>query len=294
MLDLSFGNPEFLSEYWDNKNLIIDLLSPPKNYIYGSLNELKDSIKELHIKENNFYVDNKQIVIGNGATQLIVAIMSCLNTRILIEPPYYFRFKNMCSIANIELINNPPTLNKYIRLVTSPNNPDNKVTRHPHKEDILDLSYNWSIYTKTIKYNNNIGIFSFSKAFGLASTRIGWAFIKDDTLAKKVQDYIEYNTSGISIESQIKALYVIKNNQDIFDYGRKILQNRWEILKELNVPFKILNNSGMFAWCQGKCPNTINNINGLHFGDKEDKFRINIGCSKEKFDLFLEIINEYR
>lgn len=295
MLNLSFGNPEFLKGYWVNKRELVDELNYDTKYCHGGIQELKDNIVGIHKKSNNHNTDNKHIVIGNGATQLITAILYCLNKPVYIKPPYYFRFKNMCDLAGIKLLNKRPIISQYTELITTPNNPDNKTVPPLNKNDILDLSYNWKQYTNPINHDHNITVFSFSKAFGFASTRIGWAIIRDEGLFNDVTNYIEYNTSGVSIEAQNKAMRVLKNQinnkDDVFDFGRKVLYNRWERINELDTPFEVINNSGMFLWCKGEVPPGIVGINGKYFGDSEDKFRLNIGCSEEEFEKFVEIIN---
>ena len=94
-------------------------------------------------------------------------------------------------------------------------------------------------------------------------------------------------------EAQTKAISIIKDqlskNFTVFDYGKTILENRWEIIKNTDFKFTIHSQQGMFLWCQGKCPKGILHMTGDKFGSNNDYFRLNIGCSSEDFIKFLNL-----
>jgi aspartate/methionine/tyrosine aminotransferase len=138
-------------------------------------------------------------------------------------------------------------------------------------------------------------VFSLSKATGHASTRIGWAILKDKQLAKELEMYIEVSTGGLSIDAQIRAEKVIEHqlNADytVFDYGKHVLNERWKIInklkKENKFPFEVLNSSGMFLWAKGLCPPHITKIDGSDLKATNEFFRLNVGCNESDFTKFL-------
>lgn len=297
-LNLGWGNPNFLIPYWKNISL-----SLPKHvatpYVIGSLPELQEAIKSLHAQEKNAKVSTKHIVVGHGATQILAALLHVINKPVFANPPFFMRFPEIAKIAKVPWKPCP----KGLEIITNPNNPDGTVTLKDSKfSNIYDLSYNWEQYTTPLNYDEDIMVFSLSKATGHASTRIGWAIIKDAKLAHDVQDYIEHSSCGVSLEAQLKALAVIKsqlgNPNTCFSYGKKILNNRHRQLERLKLPFKKLNHSGMFLWAQVKWPiyhpaqifkpKNIIYTSGSLLGGYDDFFRINLGCSEKDFKEFLK------
>jgi len=226
-LELGWGNPTFLLPYWNE----IDLRFPSSianHYIFGHIAELEQSIKKLHCQEKNANVSNKHIVIGNGATQLLVGILKILNKPVTAREPYFSRFRNFAEVAGVSWNRQE----NGIELVTTPNNPDGSVTI-VEVESVLnpilihDLSYNWLQYTVPVEYDKEIMIFSLAKCTGHASTRIGWAILKDEALAGKLKDYVEYSTCGVSIEAQTKANALIESQfnskNTVFQFGKEII-----------------------------------------------------------------------
>ena len=201
------------------------------------------------------------------------------------------RFPILSNLANVDWYND----RTGIKIVTNPNNPDGEVT-DPSSATILDLCYNWPQYTDVVKYDHPIMVFSLSKTTGHANTRIGWAIIKDRVIAKKLEQYIEVSTGGLSIDAQVKAEKIIqtqlKTKNTVFEYGKKILAARWEKIEKLkdSLPFKVLNKQGMFLWAQGICPKKISNLNGEALGGSYDNFRLNIGCSERTFKRFIKLL----
>ncbi len=295
-LELGWGNPCFLIPYWNR----FDLSYPtPKStaYIFGHIPELEANIRKLHIQEKNANVDDKYLVVGNGATQLLVGILKTLGKPVTAEPPYFKRFLNFADMAGVPWKNE---LNG-IKIITTPNNPDGKVplTVSANSPLIYDLSYNWSQYTDPVQYDEDIMVFSLAKATGHASTRIGWAIFKDKELALKVKDYVEFSTCGVSIEAQLKANQIIKNQLNrtytCFEYGSVVLDARHELLNNMKLPFKKLSNNGMFLWLKMKNHKSFFNKRNIVFTDGKDMgspgyARINIGCSEVEFKEFIKRI----
>lgn len=344
-IDLRIGNPSFLKEYWKTYNENVEY---PTN-LYTSMDyekeggreSLKEVILELHKKVKNANSSGKSLVVGNGATQMINATIHALKVKyglnhVGAKAPHWFRFPEMtnmlgCQFSEADMIMKnwvSPEVSAaedmFINIATCPSNPENKLEHWTRsKYMIWDLCYMWPHYTNDVRrVDENIMIFSLSKATGHGGSRIGWGFFADDEIADLVQRYIEYDTGGVSVEAQVRAQAVIKTQlaylQDYkrtqfscFDYGSNLLEKRWNQLKQLSflasygnkkAKFKILNTSGMFGWCEylgelKESEDLVTVINKKYDllvldGKSSDSFstknfRINIGCDRETFDRFI-------
>lgn len=138
---------------------------------------------------------------------------------------------------------------EYIELVCSPNNPDGfirtNVLSSATGKAIHDLAYYWPQYTPiTSKADHDLMLFTVSKSTGHAGTRLGWALVKDRSVAKRMTKFIELNTIGVSKDSQVRAAKILRVISDgyeladsrisdrLFDYGRLLMADRWERLRE--------------------------------------------------------------
>jgi len=301
-INMTWGSPNFLAPYWHETEIKTDHIKRTKNYEFGSRRSLKKLVKKLHKKANNVDLTNKHIVIGAGASQIIFGLLSVLREvnfykRATATAPHFSRFPLLATAAKLEW--EDKVTEKTIKIVTNPNNPDSTISDHTNSQ-ILDLCYNWPQYKEVIKYNHPIMVFSFSKAVGLANTRIGWAVIKDKIIAKKLEQWIEVTTGGLSIDAQIKAESILKYethpfrlNKNVFTYGRITMTDRWKKINSnrSKFPFEIINRDGMFLWARGVCPKTIDFLNGEVLGASKEYFRLNIGCSNKDFRLFLKLFN---
>lgn len=300
-LDMSWGSPAFLIPYWDITPIKTDNVKKPEQYSFGSKKSLKKTIVNLHEAIGNANVKNKHVVVAAGATQIILGLLHCLKIReqalyAWAEPPHFSRFPILAKFAGLDWKNEKTSLT----ICTIPNNPDGLFSTYA-KCNILDLTYMWPQYTDKIKkYNHPIMVFSLSKATGHASTRIGWAIIKDKKLAEELENYIELSTSGLSIDAQVKAEKIIesqlKKDFTVFEDGKKTLESRWEIVNRLQrnkaFPFKILNKSGMFLWAEGECPSSIICMPGEALRGDKNQFRLNLGCSDDTFAKFVQMFTK--
>lgn len=297
-LQMGYGNPAFLHPYWKNKQFNPN--AQPLSYMIGGSTSLKTTIAELHEKYGNADVEDKQIVIGNGATQVLIALLHSLGKPCWANSPYFNRFPIFADYAGVQWDSGKDN----VQIITVPNNPDGSTDYIQYsKTAIYDLSYHWEQYGHVTKFNKDIMVFSLAKATGHASTRIGWAVIKDPELATQVENYIEHSTAGVSAEAQYKAESILKTqmtlldneSSTVFHYGKEVLKKRWDSINTKmedgqKRPFKILNNEGMFFWAEGECPEVFDCFKGNIFGDSNDKFRLNIGCDSETFDSFLRLL----
>ncbi|NBP13501.1 aminotransferase class I/II-fold pyridoxal phosphate-dependent enzyme [bacterium] len=340
VLNLAKGSPKFMVPYWRNLDTLIksgkiatensyayvSMNFPPEfamDYVFGGTDKLKDTVKRIHKITGNVDLENKNIVIGNGSTQIIIAAMFAYsqkykNDSIYVKRPYYFRFPDFAKATSLKFLDDSAgLLLKFmynpIEIVVSPNNPDNNLHFPELKkadQKIYDLSYQWPQYVDIIKkLNEDIMVFSMSKSTGHAATRVGWGFVKDPEIATIMEDYIENTTVGISNEGQERARLLLSIQSDLlernlgedcFSYGKEVLQERWELFLDAakNVEFEILNplKNGMFAWCRTKDGSdgseymlkkySVTSKKGEISGMPNSYFRLNIGCDRWTFDEF--------
>ena len=307
-LDVRIGNPDFMAPYWDQvslPSLIANTSSKKKAYQDSSgIKALKKQILGLHELTGNASTEGRHVIIGSGATQVLAAAMYAGKARrgyiIYAKPPYYFRFPRIAEVAGMALSANEPIGKNFVELITAPSNPLNEVYEPTESNfKIYDLCYNWPQYGKVIKRDEEIMVFGLSKATGHASTRIGWALVKDEDTAKLMSEYMEYSSSGTSIEAQLAASQIIDFQRKagpkdtVFEFGRDILEMRWRLLAGLkSEKFTIHNSSGMFAWLSYGKGIAVNDLysdakilgtSGTGCGGKDSNVRLNVGCSDEKF-----------
>lgn len=288
-LDLTVGNPAFAEPYWQLVDGFYGQVGQLKvkthqhlSYDYAQTAEdIKTAIKNLHKSVGNAEVNNKDIVLGHGASQLISAAAYAAGLAgaeaFYAKPPYWPRIPTLLqsgwALVSPENTRKPFKFssdnmsithrNKNCLFITLPNNPDSslKIPDADGTYKIYDLCYNWPQYGKIKKYNEDVMIFGVAKATGHAGTRLGWAIVKDQHVADKMRNYIELTTSGVSKEAQqrvISILNAIDHLQkdeftSIFEYTKHELDKRWAeltVVTKLCDDFVVLNEGGMFAWCK--------------------------------------------
>lgn len=301
-IDLAYGDPRFIREYWRGRDLPEADLYYPSGYMSEKQNELlEEEIRKIHTAVGNVSnIDEYHIAIGNGASQLISAVLYETPDVFVTAPiPYFLRFPVLAQIGD----NTWSHKKQFKNIITAPNNPtgdwdgyDCPYRIPAHRTEIIDACYNWPQYTTVRPLNDDIIIFSLSKATGHAGARLGWVLCKDEELAKNLRRSVEVTTMGVSQLTQEVGRFVLRDQriqmeqgkETCFSYGKQILDLRWETLKNTELPFKILNSSGMFAWCEGEMPDHVTGIEGSRFGDDNTKFRLNIGCSIPDFTKFMK------
>ncbi|OSY89158.1 histidinol phosphate aminotransferase [Tenacibaculum holothuriorum] len=227
---------------------------------FGTLNrypdpqqvELKQKLSE--IKK----VNNNQIFIGNGSDEVID-----LAFRIFCEPekdkaltfsPSYGMYDVSAAINNIELIKQPlladfqinlNQLQPYLEMedvklifICSPNNPTGNSI---NKEDIeyilknfngiviideayIDFSTSASLISAIEEYPNLLISQTFSKAWGMASARVGVGYANQEIIKLYNKVKPPYNVSSLSQEAVLSVL----NNQEKFEIEKNIILNERE------------------------------------------------------------------
>ncbi|XLT95831.1 hypothetical protein HN873_017493 [Arachis hypogaea] len=65
-----------------------------------------------------------------------------------------------------------------------------------------------------------------------------WAIVKDEGVYKKMEEYIQINTMGVSREAQLRALKLLNvvlegNAKPFFQFGYATMRYRWTRLKQV-------------------------------------------------------------
>lgn len=314
VLDLRLGSPDFVQPYWDQhpgSPYTIPLSHGIKYEKDGGQPDLVSAIIKLHHLIGNAQTIGKKIVIGSGATNLIYAAVSGHRT-VSYRHPYYFKFPDIVAKAGALDVGESPL--SEIEIVVQPHNPLNSIMPPlGGGKKIYDYCYNWPQYVDVFKGNKDLMVFSLSKSTGHAASRIGWAICEHDSDYERIKNAIEFTSGGVSTESQARATAILnqqilsiesESGNDVFTWSKKVLSQRWERFLAVNNPkLRILNSSGMFAWCEYGDTDLINatgqffndykihTVSGITCGGKPENIRINMGCSFKDFEELIRRIS---
>ncbi|CAA7037304.1 unnamed protein product [Microthlaspi erraticum] len=357
ILNLKFGDPTVYERYWQETGEATTMVIPGwQSLSYFSDNnnnlcwflepELGKEIVRVHQIVGNAVTQDRFIVVGTGSTQLCQAALYALSPHdhsgpinVVSASPYYSSYPLITDYLKSGLYRwggDAKTYKEegpYIELVTSPNNPDGFLRQsvvNSSSEGILihDLAYYWPQYTPiTSKADHDVMLFTASKSTGHAGMRIGWALVKDRETARKMTEYIELNTIGVSKDSQLRAAKVLKVVSDscdsetaksFFGHSYDAMSKRWKLLKQAskdskrftvpdfasqrcNFLGKVFESQPAFAWL--KCEEGIVDCerflrekkkiitkSGKYFGDDQSYVRISMLDRDSTFNIFLKRI----
>ncbi|XP_052176032.1 tryptophan aminotransferase-related protein 2 isoform X2 [Diospyros lotus] len=344
VVNLDHGDPTLYERFWrqmgDKTTVVmsgwqsISYFSDITNVCWFLEPEFAKAVVRLHKLVGNAITENRYIVVGTGSTQLFHAALYALcppnasePTSVLSAVPYYSSGLYKWGGDAHAFDENKP----YIELVTSPNNPDGSTRQAVINRDggilVHDLAYYWPQYTPILSAaNHDLMMFTVSKSTGHAGTRIGWALVKDEEVARKMTLFIELNTLGVSKDSQLRAAKIMQvvadscgnayspgEAQTFFGYGYHHMAKRWKQLRAAveksrlfslpNFPTAFCNFSGRsfesqpaFAWlkCEGgveDCASFLGSHGiltrgGEHFGFCSKYVRVSMLLRDEDFDIF--------
>ncbi|KAL0325168.1 UNVERIFIED_CONTAM: Tryptophan aminotransferase-related protein 1, partial [Sesamum radiatum] len=103
-----------------------------------------------------------------------------------------------------------------------------------------------------------------------------WAFVKDEDVCQKMQNYIEEAELGISREAQLRALKLMKtilhaDGREIFEYAHKKMSDRWRKLSDIHykknnaIATDFLQQKFLWHICHGLCHDFATNFQKLSF-----------------------------
>lgn len=213
-------------------------------------------------------INEENIITTNGSDeliQLIILAFSKENQKILSLEPTFSEYKKISNYLNRNYIGIKPnkdlSFNKEnakesilkekpeIVFLCSPNNPTGELLDINFIESILKNSNSLIVLDEAYiefegdtniklieKYDNLVIMRTLSKAYGLASLRIGYGISSNSIISKLNNFRMPYNISGISEYIASKTL----ENLDINKYKEAISNEKVKIkiiLKELNIDF---------------------------------------------------------
>ena len=224
--------------------------------------DLKTEISK--IKE----VPADQIFLGNGSDEAIDLLFRAFcnpgKDNVILLPPTYGMYEVSASINDVAIRKVPLTSDFQMQpekvlaavddqtkiiFVCSPNNPSaNKLKRENIiqvlenfkgivvlDEAYIDFSDEPSFTTQLEKYPNLLVMQTFSKAWGLASLRLGMAFGSKDIIAILNRIKPPYNISGLTQDTVLASL---KNYDKVKSMTQEILEEREFLKNELaKLPF---------------------------------------------------------
>lgn len=204
IVDARTGNPIVYNEYWqlqqDNKSeeVIIDPyyrtgyqdgsnLYPPSNIPISKQNGinyyLREAILNIHRVIGNINPDNKYIIIGTGATQLINAVIYAISkyenkpVTVFAQTPYYGQYHDFAmfnpAISSWNASYDQQDNEDLVEFVTCPNNPTGEMRQRyytKNKYTVYDMVYNWPSIAEnmTENFDADIMLYSMSKLTGNA------------------------------------------------------------------------------------------------------------------------------
>ena len=204
-----------------------------------------------------------QIFLGNGSDEAIDLLFRAFcnpgKDNVILLPPTYGMYGVSASINNVEIRNVALTpdfqlqaekilaaadTQTKILFICSPNNPSGNAAK---REDIqylldnfsgivvvdeayIDFSSEPSLIHELDQYPNLLVMQTFSKAWGLASLRLGMAFASPELIAILNQIKPPYNISGLTQETVLKAL---PNKGKVDELIKKIKEERTFLKQEL-------------------------------------------------------------
>ncbi|KAG4939508.1 hypothetical protein JHK82_045232 [Glycine max] len=261
------GDPYFMEPFWmrhaaGSAILVSGWHRMGYSYSDGSYISqlLVEYIKKLHGIVGNAITEGKYIVFGSGSTQLLNAAVYALSPNSSMSPakvvataPYYPVYRTQTQFFNSRDFsyegetsswkNKTDKNSIFIEFVTSPNNPDGKLTKEvlegPNVKSIYDRAYYWPHFTAIPSpADDDLMIFTISKLTGHAGSRFGWAIVKDEAVYEKMLTYMDMNTMGVSREAQLRALKLLDvalegDGKEIFQFAYSTMRDRWIRLKEI-------------------------------------------------------------
>lgn len=209
-----------------------------------------------------------QIFLGNGSDEAIDLLYRAFcnpgKDNVILLPPTYGMYEVSAGINDVEIRKVPLTAdfqlqpekilaaadeNSKILFICSPNNPSaNKVKRDDIRlllksfkglvvvdEAYIDFSDEPSFTTELSNFPNLLVMQTFSKAWGLASLRLGMAFASEEIIRILNRIKPPYNISGLTQETVLAA---IQDKEKVDRMILEILEEREFLQNELaKLPF---------------------------------------------------------
>jgi len=243
-------------EFTGEEGIFLDANENP----FGKKNRYPDphqrTLKSALSERNHIPVEN--IFIGNGSDEVIDLVYRIFcepaRDRVILCPPTYGMYEVSANINNVEVIHVPLTDDFELNIdeilscdarclfVCSPNNPSGNRLKNVERlleefrgilvvdEAYIDFCADRSFREQLPQYPNLIVMQTFSKAWALASARVGVAYASADIIGLMDRTKPPYNVSAFNQEEALKALSKPVKHQYRLDL---ILQERALLEKKL-------------------------------------------------------------
>ena len=200
----------------------------------------------------------EKIFLGNGSDEIIDLLIRAFcepgEENILVMPPTFGMYNASASVNGIELIEAPLTEDFQIDLATvndslnpetkiificSPNNPTGNLMKESDilailnqfkgivvvDEAYIDFSIDQSIVSLVEKFPNLLVLQTFSKAWGMASLRLGIAYANEAVIDILNKIKMPYNVNGLTQEYAYKALLKLSEKNRLVE--EILTQKEW-------------------------------------------------------------------
>jgi histidinol-phosphate aminotransferase len=245
--------------------------------------ELKSALSE-HIG-----MPTTQIAVGNGSDEFIHLISLLLlkpSDSIVMADPGFSRYESEAIVAGAETRKVPldsearhdlrsmaNAIDKSTRVVwlANPNNPTGTIVRRNQLEDFLDRTpddiaivldeayFEFAIdpdYPNSIDYiserTNVIGLRTFSKTYGLAGIRIGYAIASSEVVSALEKLRAPFSVNSIAQRAAIAALGDAEHLQRTIKTNSEGISRLTEFMKVKGC--KVAESFANFVWCDIGCP----------------------------------------
>ncbi len=233
-----------------------------KNSALFSIYPDSDSTKLRNGLEKHTGIPKDQIIVGNGATEIIYNFCKAfLNKRnVLIPIPTFGEYASAArlhgaKISYFKTMNLNEDIDGFVKAISknqcifvcNPNNPTGVLSSQKNMLKILDASRDnsslvfvdecfielasnpkESIASKLSRYDNLFVLRSMTKSFGLAGLRVGYGLGSKNLIEILNRIKIPWNVSGIAQEVAVKAL----SSKSHLEKTRKVIKKERRFLKD--------------------------------------------------------------
>lgn len=269
------------------KNAMIDSLSDVYDYPDKSKSNLAKAIS------GRYHVDPERICVGNGASDVIFRTVFALRPKkALILAPMFGQYERALNCVNADIhyynmshedfkvhedIMEQITEDTDMVCICNPNNPTGtimtkeqviKVAEHCQKMDcwfVLDECFlefvengdDYSVMDQLAKYDKLIIIKSFTKMYGIAGLRLGYALCGKDGMAAIIDMFgCEWNVNRVAEAAGLSALTALEYEQMVLEHTIRERQWLQEELRKFG--FRVMESVANFVFFEAPAKGKMN------------------------------------
>ncbi|MDD4158333.1 MAG: histidinol-phosphate transaminase [Proteiniphilum sp.] len=241
-------------EFTGDKGIFLDANESP----FGKKNRYPDPHQRMLKQALSAFrhISAEQIFIGNGSDEVIDLVYRIFcepeQDRVILCPPTYGMYEVSANIHNVKVISVPLTVDFELQIdrilthsakcifVCSPNNPSGNCLQQVERlleafegivvvdEAYIDFSNTRSFTELLPRYPNLIVMQTFSKAWALASARVGIAYAGREIIALMDKTKPPYNVSAFNQQEALKAL----SKPEKYAYRVKVILEQRALLEK--------------------------------------------------------------